>query len=85
MDNLRDNINSIDNEILNLLKKRMEISKQIGKYKKDNNLPIFDSKRELLLIERLKKINKETDNQINEDFIEEFWNNIMFYSKKLQE
>lgn len=50
---LRNKINEIDNEILSLYLKRMNISKQIGQYKKEHNLPIYDSKREEELINNL--------------------------------
>ena len=43
---LRENIDNIDNQILNLLKKRFEVVTKVKNVKKDNNLSILDSKRE---------------------------------------
>lgn len=46
LDELRTEINKIDDELIKLFEKRMEVSSKIGKYKKENNLPILNSQRE---------------------------------------
>ena len=46
LDEERKLINSIDDEMLMLFIKRMEVAKRIGQYKFENNLPILDKKRE---------------------------------------
>jgi chorismate mutase/prephenate dehydratase len=79
LDNLRLQINEIDNHILDLIEKRMSISVKVGEYKKKNNMQVFDSKREKDLITRLSGYNS-----IDEELIKEIWNSIMNYSKKLQ-
>ncbi|MGM9601301.1 MAG: chorismate mutase, partial [Faecousia sp.] len=43
---LRGQIDNIDDELVKLFGKRMEISAQIADYKKENNLPIFVPARE---------------------------------------
>ena len=43
---LRDKVDAIDTEILDLLSKRMEIVEKIAVQKKITNLPIVDKKRE---------------------------------------
>lgn len=48
----RQEIEKIDKEIFKLLSERMEISSKIGEFKKENNLPIFDAKREEELKEK---------------------------------
>lgn len=63
---LRKQINEIDDEILSLYLKRMDISKQIGQYKKEHNLPIYDSKREEELINNL--LNKIDNNELKENY-----------------
>jgi chorismate mutase len=45
LEELRDTIDSIDKDLLNLIAKRMEIAKEIGQYKKDNNITILQSGR----------------------------------------
>ncbi len=42
----RNKIDSIDSEMLRLFRERMQISAEIGKYKKENNIPVFDGERE---------------------------------------
>ncbi len=42
---LRDQIDSIDKSIVNLLEKRIKIVKKIGQLKNKNNLPLFDKSR----------------------------------------
>ncbi len=85
LENYRLEINNIDEELINLLKKRMKLSIKIGKYKKENNIPILNKNREDQIIERINTYNKK-DNEIiiSEDFISILWTNIMNYSKDLQ-
>lgn len=85
LDNYRLQINNIDEELINLLKKRMKLSVKIGKYKKENNIPILNKNRENQVIERINSYNKK-DNEIiiSENFISILWTNIMNYSKDLQ-
>ena len=63
---LRNKINEIDEELLSLYLKRMDISKQIGQYKKEHNLPIYDSKREEELINNL--LNKINNNELKDNY-----------------
>ena len=42
----RDLIDSIDNQIIELYVKRMEIVKEITKLKRENDLPVLDQNRE---------------------------------------
>ena len=43
---LRLEIDKIDSEMIKLFSERMEVSKQIAEYKKENNLPVYDPVRE---------------------------------------
>jgi chorismate mutase len=45
LDKLREQINQIDDELLNLLGRRMRVSEQIGEYKKENNMTILQNSR----------------------------------------
>ncbi|MEA3461614.1 MAG: chorismate mutase, partial [Bacteroidota bacterium] len=42
---LRDQIDKLDDRIINILEERMGVSEKIGKYKKDNNITILQTKR----------------------------------------
>ena len=46
LDELRLDIDKIDNEMIRLFSERMDVAAQIGAYKKENGLPVFDPKRE---------------------------------------
>ncbi len=92
LDIFRKEINDIDDMILDLLAKRMSVSVQVGKFKKENNITILNSNRENEVLERL--INKnhsnrlldmnDNDIKIDDNFIKSFWINLMDYSKELQ-
>ncbi len=45
LDFLRQDINEIDTDLINLLGQRMKIARQIGEYKKKNNVTILQQKR----------------------------------------
>lgn len=55
LEKIRKSIDSIDDEILNLFLKRLELCKEIGKLKKDEKLPVFDSKRENEILSKVKE------------------------------
>lgn len=46
LDELRLDIDKIDNEMIRLFSERMDVAAQIGAYKKENGKPVFDPKRE---------------------------------------
>jgi len=83
MEKLRQNINDIDNQLLLLLQNRNRVSQEIGEFKKNNNLPIYDSVRETQLLDRLTNLNMKSN--LEGIFIKEIWNLIINNSKKLQE
>lgn len=78
---LRDEIDDIDKQIVSLIEKRMKISVKVGKFKKENDMPIFDAKRENEVIEKKIELlkNKELSNLITT-----IYNDIMSVSKLLQ-
>lgn len=60
IENYRIEIDEIDHLMMELFKKRMDISKKIGEYKKANLLPIIDVKREIdILSKRKSELNDE--------------------------
>lgn len=46
LEQLRNDIDSIDSQITDLFKKRMETSIEVAKYKKEHNIPVLNSNRE---------------------------------------
>lgn len=51
LDKLREQLDHIDQQILELISERMEVVKKVGEYKLKNNLPILDEKRKKTMIE----------------------------------
>jgi monofunctional chorismate mutase len=61
LNDLRKQIEDIDQEMLDLFLKRMDVSAKIGAYKKEHQLPILDENREHELLEKQKALlNNET-------------------------
>ncbi len=52
LDKLRQQINQLDDELMQLLGRRMKIADQIGQYKRDNNITILQTVRWNEIIER---------------------------------
>ena len=52
LDKLREQINHVDDEILQLLGQRMKIAEQIGEYKKNNSVTILQTNRWNQILER---------------------------------
>lgn len=50
---IRERINGIDDEIVRLWRERMEASLSVAKYKKENNIPVLDARREKELLARI--------------------------------
>lgn len=76
----RKDIDRIDKEIMELFKARMEAVKKIGQIKYENDMEIFDSKREKKVIENLKNSGRID----GLDYGVEFMEKIMDISKKVQ-
>ena len=67
LDLLRNRIDAIDSELLETLSSRVEIVKQIGKYKKDNNVTALQINRWTQLMENRVNLGKSLD--LNETFV----------------
>lgn len=77
----RNHLDKIDEEISKLLNKRFQVVKKIKKIKKEEKLPIFDIKRETAVINNnLKYLDKE----FQKEFIE-IYQTILKTSKDFQE
>jgi chorismate mutase len=67
LDVLRNRIDAIDSELLETLSSRVEIVKQIGNYKKDNNVTALQINRWTQLMENRVNLGKNLD--LNETFV----------------
>lgn len=79
---IRSQIDRIDKVIITALAERMSLMPEIGLYKKEYNIPIFQEKREQEIMARLKKISKELD--LEESFVEEIFLSIFNEAKRIQ-
>lgn len=79
---LRQQIDNIDNQILELLSERFSIVKKIGDVKKQSNLPLQNSKREEEIIESLSQ--KAKANNLPKSLIEKVWRIIFAEASNIQ-
>ena len=71
----RSEIDEINSKILDLLNKRIEIVKKIGKRKKQLGIPIVDAKREKEIYEKLDKLADEK--KLDRSFVKEIFKRII--------
>jgi monofunctional chorismate mutase len=60
---LRQQIDAIDRELTALYCQRMETSRAIGKYKRENGLPVRDTERERELLNKVAELAGEENEQ----------------------
>ncbi len=53
LSDIRRDIDRIDGEMLRLIAERMECSKRVAEYKRENGLPVFDAERERQILDSL--------------------------------
>lgn len=78
---LREQIDKIDRQIVELYEKRMDISREVAAYKIGTGKKVFDKEREEL---KLRSVKALTHNEFNSHGIEELFEQIMSMSRKLQ-
>ncbi len=78
---LRDQIDGIDRQIVELYEKRMEICQHVAEYKIETGKKVFDRQREM---EKLNTVKSYTHNDFNSYGVEELFEQIMSMSRKLQ-
>ena len=78
---LRQGIDEIDRQIVELYERRMEISRQVAEYKIGTGKKVFDKVREE---EKLRSVRAMAHNAFNSHGIEELFEQIMSMSRKLQ-
>ena len=78
---LREKIDGIDRRIVELYCERMEAARAIGRYKRENNLPVLDTERERSLLNRV----AEQAGPENEQGIRALYNLLMDHSRLRQQ
>ncbi len=56
LENIRNNIDRIDTQLVELLKERMNCAAKVAKYKSENGMKIYDPKRERALLNRVSEL-----------------------------
>ena len=78
---LRNEIDRIDSQLVQLYEQRMEICSQVAEYKIENGKKVFDKTREE---EKLARVRSLTHNDFNSQGVTELFEQIMAMSRKLQ-
>jgi len=77
-------IDAIDDEVLKLLNKRMEIVKRVGEIKKDSDGAIYRPEREKAIIQRLTQNSMDQQGLLNRNAIEAIFLEIFAVSRNLE-
>ena len=78
---LRQQIDTIDRQIVDLYEERMDVSRQVAEYKIETGKKVFDKQREQ---EKIAGVKALTHNDFNSHGVEELFEQIMSMSRKLQ-
>ena len=81
LEELRNQIDSLDNQMLDILNKRMEVVKQVGELKKSTQTVIYRPEREKQIVDRLDSMNKGL---LNRSAIEAIYLEIFAVSRNLE-
>jgi len=77
---LRNNINELDEQMVNLFCRRMEIAGEIAQYKEKNNVPVLDSSREREVLARVTDLAGES----MEDYVRVLYSTLFDLSRSYQ-
>ncbi|MBR1862045.1 MAG: prephenate dehydratase [Lachnospiraceae bacterium] len=78
---LRNRLDEVDEKIVGLYEKRMELCAQVAEYKIETGKKVFDRQREQ---DKLAKVRSLTSNEFNAHGVQELFEQIMSMSRKLQ-
>lgn len=83
LEELRAKINEIDVELVKLIARRLSYMPDVGKYKKENGLPLTQPEREKEILEAKRKLAQELG--VDPDLIEKIFVLLFEEAKKIQE
>ncbi len=84
LEDCRISIDSIDNEMLDLLNKRMKVVERVGEIKNKVGGAIYRPEREKAIIERLVKISNKSNGLLNKNAIEAIFLEVFAVSRNLE-
>ena len=79
---IRKQIDQVDQELVSLLEKRMALVEQVVAFKKTSGKPVFDSKREEAIFEKVRSLLK--NDQYQESILSTF-SDILKHSRQYQD
>ena len=82
IDSYRKKIDEIDAKLIDLLTLRFNIVGQVAKFKKSKSIPIYDPKREQLLLKKIDKLSKSRGLDVQD--VRKIFIDIMYASKRKQ-
>jgi chorismate mutase len=74
LEELREKIDAIDDNLLELLSTRMNVAEEIGRYKGQHNMTILQTERWNEILQRAMR--KSTEKGLSKDFIQKYFNAI---------
>ena len=84
LDDCRDAIDSIDNEMLELLNKRMKVVERVGEIKHNSGTAVYRPEREKDIIDRLTAFSKDSGGILNKGAIEAIFLEVFAVSRNLE-
>ena len=81
LNELRDQIDQIDDVLLRLFEQRMHLAAQVAAYKKEHGLPVLDRKREM---EKLGPLAKKVHPEL-ESYAQDLYETLFALSRRYQE
>ncbi len=81
LDELRDQLDQIDDQMVRLFEERMDVCEQVGAYKVENGMKVLDRTREQ---EKLQDVMSKASTEFNKKGVEELYQQLMSMSRKLQ-
>lgn len=82
IDHLRKDIDAINNELLELIARRQDVSVAIGAIKAEAGMPLYSHEREAQLLEQFRKDAIGFD--LDPDYVEELMNVVLRHSRAAQ-
>ena len=84
LDECRVAIDALDNEMLELLNRRMNVVERVGEIKKETGGAIYRPEREKAIIDRLNRLNEEQKGLLNKSAIEAIFLEIFAVARNLE-
>ncbi len=84
LEDCRNAIDALDNEILELLNRRMKVVERVGEIKHDTGTAVYRPEREKEIIDRLTKLSLKSGGVLNEGAIEAIFLEVFAVSRNLE-